>query len=154
MAQELSRPADVAALTTLTAFVVDYWYEVDRNWGRNAQDFYVDDGEFVIGDKVMRGKEGVAGFYRWRESRGERTARHLVSNCRLSALDGDRATLECVMCLYAADGRPVLPSLPAIMIADVVAVCERGADGRWRFRSHRLLPVFEGGVPATIPPDA
>ncbi len=55
------------------------------------------------------------------------------------------------MLLYAADGRPVLPSLPAIMIADVVSECERGDDGQWRFVSHRLIPVFEGGVPATIP---
>ncbi|MCK9918383.1 nuclear transport factor 2 family protein [Microbacteriaceae bacterium K1510] len=148
--QRMTHPAVLAALTTL---VVDYWYEVDRNWGRNAQAFYVDDGEFAIGAKVMGGKEAVAGFYRWRETRGERTARHIVNNFRLSALDGNRATFECIMCLYAADGRPVLPSLPAIMIADVVCECERGEDGRWRFLSHRLLPVFEGGVPATIPPD-
>jgi hypothetical protein len=55
------------------------------------------------------------------------------------------------MLLYAADGRPVLPSLPAIMIADIVSDCERQGDGEWRFVSHRLVPVFEGGVPATIP---
>jgi hypothetical protein len=55
------------------------------------------------------------------------------------------------MLLYAADGRPVLPSLPAIMIADVVSDCERDDDGKWRYVSHRLTPVFEGGVPATIP---
>ena len=104
--QRMTHPAVLAALTSLE---VDYWYEVDRNRGRNAHAFYVDDGEFVIGDKVMRGKEGVEGFYRWREKRGERTARNLVSNCRLAALDGNRATFECVMCLYAADVRPVLP---------------------------------------------
>jgi len=153
MAQDLSRAGDLALLSELTALEADYWYEVDRNWGRDADAFYVADGEFAIGDKLMRGKEAVAGFYRWRQSRGERTARHVVSNFRLSAREADSATFECIMCLYAADGRPVLPSLPAIMIADIVAVCERGADGRWRFRSHRLLPVFEGGVPATIPPD-
>jgi len=39
----------------------------------------------------------------------------------------------------------------AIMIADVVSDCERDDDGKWRFVSHRLMPVFEGGVPATIP---
>ena len=149
--QRMTHPAVLAALTNLE---VDYWYEVDRNWGRHAHAFYADDGEFTIGAKVMRGKDAVANFYRWRESRGERTARHIVTNFRLSALDGNRATFECIMCLYAADGRPVLPSLPAIMIADVIGECERGDDGRWRFLSHRLLPVFEGGEPATIPPDA
>jgi hypothetical protein len=45
----------------------------------------------------------------------------------------------------------VLPSLPAIMIADIVRQCELGQDGRWRYLSHALLPIFEGGEPATIP---
>lgn len=154
MSDATSSAADPALLQALTALEVDYWYEVDRNWGRNAHAFYVEGGEFAIGAKVMRGKEAVAGFYRWREARGERTARHIVSNFRLSSVTGDRATLECIMCLYAADGRPVLPSRPAIMIADILSECEVGKDGRWRFVSHRLVPVFEGGEPATIPPES
>jgi hypothetical protein len=154
MANDASGRADPALLLTLVTLEVDYWYEVDHNWGRNASGFYVESGEFAIGAKVMRGREAVGGFYSWRESRGERTARHVVSNFRLSSASGTRATFECIMCLYAADGGPVLPSLPAIMIADIVAECEKGADERWRFVSHRLIPIFEGGVPATIPPDA
>lgn len=145
---------DPMLLQALTTLEVDYWHEVDHNWGRNAHEFYVDDGEFAIGTKAMRGKEAIAGFYRWREARGERTARHLVSNFRLSSAKSDRAVFECIMCLYAADGRPVLPSRPAIMIADVVNECELGQDGRWRFVSRRLVPVFEGGEPATIPPES
>jgi hypothetical protein len=142
---------DQDVLQALTALEVDYWYEVDHNWGRNARAFYTAEGVFAIGDKTMNGPDAVAEFYRWRESRGERVARHVVTNLRLSASQGMRAKLECIMLLYAADGRPVLPSLPAIMIADIVSDCERDADGKWRFVSHRLIPVFEGGVPATIP---
>lgn len=146
--------ADPMLLQTLTTFEVDYWYDVDHNWGRNAHEFYVEDGEFAIGVKVMRGKEAVAGFYRWREARGERTARHVVSNFRLLSTEGDRAAFQCIMCLYAADGRPVLPSQPAIMIADIISECALGRDGGWRFVSHRLVPIFEGGEPATIPPES
>ena len=141
-------------LQELTDLEIDYWYEVDHNYGRRAGELYVSDGVFAIGSKVMKGREAVAEFYRWRENRGDRTARHVVTNFRMLSRAGDKASFCCVMCLYAADGRPVLPSLPVIMIADIVSDCIRSADGVWRYDSHRLIPIFEGGVLATIPPDA
>lgn len=144
----LSR-ADVTA--QLIELESAYWYDVDRNWGRNAHEMYVDDGLFVVGDTRMEGKEGVKGFYQWRLDRGDRTARHLVSNFHLLAFDESEASLACVMCLYAADGVPVLESRPAILMADVVSDCVRGADGQWRFKSHVLTPVFMGGVKPTLP---
>jgi len=145
--------SDADVLQQLTTLEVDYWHDVDHNWGRSASELYVADGLFAIGDKTMNGRAEIAGFYRWREGRGERTARHVVSNFRLNARDGNRAQFQCIMLLYAADGRPVLESLPAIMIADVVSNCECGADGCWRFVSHRLIPVFMGGAAPTIPQD-
>jgi hypothetical protein len=151
MSDDDLRVTDLAVLQALTALEIDYWYEVDHNWGRNAHAFYVADGVFAIGDKKMRGPDAVAAFYRWREARGDRTARHVVTNFRLAFSQGARAKFECILCLYAADGKPVLPSVPAIMIADIVSECELGHDGRWRFLSHLLEPVFMGGEPATIP---
>jgi hypothetical protein len=146
-----ARRDERAILQTLTALEVDYWYEVDHNWGRRAHEFYVTDGVFAIGDKRMCGTDAVAGFYRWRENRGDRTARHVVSNFKLVSRDVDRAKFYCILCLYAADGRPVLPSRPAIMTADIHGECERDPAGRWRFVSHVLTPIFTGGEPATIP---
>jgi hypothetical protein len=141
-----------ALLQALTELEIDYWYEVDHNWGRGADALYVDGGVFAIGDKRMQGREAIAGFYGWREGRGDRTARHVVSNFRLASADQGRASFACILCLYAADGKPVLPSQPAIMIADIVSECELCPDARWRYRSHLLSPVFEGGERATIPP--
>ena len=66
---------------------VNYWYEVDHNWGRRAHTYYVPDGKFMIGDKTMVGVEAIANFYKWREGRGERAARHVVTNFRRS--DGE-----------------------------------------------------------------
>jgi hypothetical protein len=152
MTETASRNDRSSLLAILTELEVGYWHEVDHNWGRKADGFYVADGLFMIGKTEMRGREAVARFYSWRASRGERTARHVVTNFKLLESDGDRASFVCIMCLYAADGRPVLPSQPAIMIADIFSDCRRGDDGAWRFISHRLEPVFEGGVPATIPP--
>jgi hypothetical protein len=141
-----------SVLLALTELEIDYWYEVDHNEGRAADALYVDEGVFAIGEKRMRGREAVAGFYRWRAGRGDRTARHVVTNFRLSAVEQGRASFVCILCLYAADGKPVLASRPAIMIADIVSECELCSDGHWRYRSHSLTPIFEGGEPATIPP--
>jgi hypothetical protein len=146
------RGVQAALLQELTAIEVDYWFDVDFNWGRGASAFYVDDGLFAIGESRMRGQDAIREFYAWREGRGERTARHVVTNFRLDAGDGDRATLRCILLLYAADGAPVLASLPAILIADVVAECARGADKTWRFVTHVLTPVFMGGAAPTIKP--
>lgn len=144
-----------ALLQDLTRVETDYWHDVDFDHGRGGDAFYVADGLFAIGDTRMEGREAIRGFYAWREKRGARTARHVVTNFRLeaggdAASGEDTATLRCILLLYAADGVPVLPSLPAIMIADVVSVFVR-EDGRWRYRSHVLVPVFMGGAPPTIP---
>ncbi|RAI44678.1 nuclear transport factor 2 family protein [Rhodoplanes roseus] len=143
---------ETAILQALTALEVDYWHEVDFNLGRDGHAFYVADGLFTIGDTRMEGREAISGFYRWRIQRGERTARHVVTNFRLDRADDTTATLRCILLLYAADGAPVLPSLPAILIADVVSDCIRGEDGRWLYTSHVLTPVFMGGTPPTVPP--
>jgi hypothetical protein len=140
-------------LQELTAFEVNYWHDVDRNWGRAAHTFYCDDGIFIIGDKTMRGPKAVADFYRWREDRGERTARHLVSNFRLAGTSQNRGMIECVMCLYAADGAPILESKPAIMMADITSECVTDDDGQWRYVLHHLKPIFMGGVAPTLPPN-
>lgn len=141
-------------LQALTEIEVDYWHDVDLNCGRTGHSFYVADGRFAIGETRMQGHEAIAAFYRWREERGERTARHVLANFRLERAEGLEATLRCILLLYAADGAPVLPSCPAILIADVLSDCVRGDDGRWLYRSHVLTPVFMGGTPPTIPPAA
>src|SRR5205823_3667623 len=103
-------------------------------------------------DSRMEGRAAIAQFYSWREGRGERTARHVVTNFRLEHAADDVWTLRCILLLYAAAGSAVLPSLPAILIADVISECIRMADGSYRFRRHILVPVFTGGEAPTVMP--
>lgn len=146
-------PSDANGETTtqLARLETAYWREVDQNSGRHAQDSYILDGSYTIGDKVMRGQEEISSFYKWRESRGRRTARHIITNFFLIAADGDTAHFECILSLHAADGTPVLASKPPIMIADVSAECVRGANRIWKFKTHILRPIFMGGEAPTIP---
>jgi hypothetical protein len=148
METELDRASTFQRLTELE---VDYWYDVDFNWGRTAHTLYLADGVFVIDNARIEGRDAIAEFYGWREKRGERTARHVVTNFRLERLAGTSATLRCILLLYAADGRPVLPSKPAILVADVISESVLCPDGQFRFCSHTLLSVFMGGTPPTLP---
>ena len=144
---------DQSVASALAELETDYWFDVDHHWGRTAHEFHAENGVFAIDGKRMAGREAVRKFYDWRESRGLRTARHVISNLRVRCADENHATLQCIMCLYAADGAPVLESKPAIMIADVVAEWVLDSDGAWRYVLHELKSVFLGGEAPTIPPD-
>jgi hypothetical protein len=131
---------------------IEYWHDVDFNWGRNAKASYVDNCTFAIGDHRMEGIDAIEEFYRWRETRGERTARHLVTNFRLDKVADTFATFQCILLLYAADGNPILPAKAPTLIADIHNECVFCPDGRWRFQSHLLIPIFMGSELPTIPP--
>ncbi len=153
-AQIIRSAAAPDLLMAIGALLADYWHEVDHYWGRNAHQLYTEDGVFAIGSDHMNGPAAIQAFYKWREGRGAREARHVISNLRVVQLDDGHVEVACILCLYAADGVPVLPSSPPILIADEVGECVRGSDGLWRFRSHFLKPVFQGGAPITTPPGA
>jgi hypothetical protein len=139
--------AELLLLVELHALEAAYWYEVDHDYGRAAQHLYEPDGTFTIGDTVLRGREAIAGFYRRREERGDRTARHVITNPHLTVVSEDHARFETIMLLYADDGVPVIESKPAVMIADVVTEYVR-TGGAWSVRARTLRPVFEGGAGA------
>lgn len=143
-AQEQARiAAEIEALN------VDYWYDVDYLYGHNAHEFYVEDGVFTTSERTRTGRAAIAEFYRGRQRRGPRTARHVIANLRVSVQDRDNASADWILLLYAAEGEPVLPSEPAIMIADVRDQCRRGADGRWRYASRTIRAVFKSSTPTT-----
>ena len=138
---------DLLLLVELHALEAEYWYEVDHTCGRSAHNFYESDGTFTIDGNVLRGRDAIAGFYRRREERGNRTARHVIANPRLTVVSEDHARFESIMSLFADDGVPVLESKPAIMIADATTEYVR-AGGTWSVRARTLRSIFEGGVGA------
>lgn len=128
---------------------IDYWYDVDRHEGRGAHAFYVEDGVFTTSIRSRTGREAIADFYRGRQDGRVRTARHVIANARVQVHDARNARCDWILLLYAADGAPVLPSESAIMIADVHDVCRLDDDGRWRYVSRTITPVFKSDTPTT-----
>ncbi len=136
----------------LLMHMIDYWYEVDLKGGLGVSERYTEDGIFEGGNEPLVGRAAIEAFYSWRMGRGERTSRHVITNFRAEFHDDRTATTYCVMSLYAADGPPVLPSTPPIMITDLIDECVKGDDGEWRYKRRTFVPLFQGGAAPTVPP--
>lgn len=133
----------------LEALAVDFWHEVDNNEGKHAARYYVEDAVFATSIREYRGRQAIHDFYTRREQRGPRVSLHIVQNFRIEPLAATRVRCEYVMSLFAADGEPVLPSRPAIMVAIAEEVVVRQADGTWLYESRRLRPLFRDNTPTT-----
>ena len=133
----------------IEARAIDYWHEVDINDGARAHDYFTVDGVFTSSVKTHSGREAIKAFYAQRKARGPRTSRHVISNFRVVAADRDHASTQWVLSLYAADGAPILPSKPPIMLADVAEEVVREADGVWRYKSRTIKAVFRDDTPTT-----
>ena len=142
--EKLNIASEIAALNA------DYWYEVDRQKGVSAHEFFTEDGVFTTSLQTRTGRDAIVAYYEGRQARTQtRTARHVITNQRVVVQDADHATGDWILMLHAADGEPVLPSRPAIMVADVHDVCLRGDDGRWRYVSRTITAVFKSDTPTT-----
>ena len=142
-------PQSLILRLEIEAAIIDYWHNVDHHWGRDAHLFYTDDASFSTSERTRTGRAAIAQFYSARQDRGARIARHVISNLRVSAAGDDAANAESILLLHAADGEPVLPSAPPIMIADVRESFRRGADGHWLCASRAIAALFKGGAPTT-----
>lgn len=100
--------------------MIDYWYEVDLKGGAGVSQMYVENGIFNGGGKPLIGRAAIEQFYTWRQDRGARTSRHVITNFRADFTDDSHATTYCVMMLYAADGEPIHPTTAPIMITDLI----------------------------------
>jgi hypothetical protein len=129
----------------LHALTVDYWYDVDRNWGRTAPALFTEDGVWEAPDATFSGRDGLRAFYTAREARGGRVVLHAVINFRAD-FDGspDRAVATWAMVLWGGDGVPVLPPRPPVVIDYVTEQWVRTAEG-WRIRHRKSDALFRGG---------
>jgi hypothetical protein len=128
---------------------IDYWNDVDTNWGKHAHEYYAEDGSYTTSLKTRTGHVAIKEFYDSRENRGDRVARHLINNHKITIHDRNRVSAVWILSLFAADGKPILPSRPAIMMADVHDEIVRGPDGRWLYKSRTIKPLFRDETPTT-----
>lgn len=133
----------------LEALTIDFWHEVDIAGGGKAASYYVEDAVFASSVREYRGRAAIEAFYERRRDRGARVSLHVVQNFRIEPESDTRVRCQYILNLYAADGVPVLPSRPAIMLALVEEVVLKQADGTWRYESRRVFPQFRDETPTT-----
>jgi hypothetical protein len=138
----------------IEALTIEFWYQVDLHFGRTAHEFFVRDGTFRVADRVYNGAEEIRQFYKWRETRGIRTARHIISNLRVTVESETRASAISFMTLHVADGPPVLPAKAPVQVADISDVLVRESDGQWRYVSRSLDPIFNEAAQIIVKPPA
>lgn len=144
-------PERLALTQELHALLIDYWHDVDTNWGRKAPEYYTEDGAFVGPAASYEGREKIRAFYKWREDRGARTVVHSVHNFQAIPDGPDKATCHWFLMLYAADGVPVLPTHPPIQIAYMTDRLIRDPAEGWLVTYRKFDNWFEGGTPTTNP---
>lgn len=115
---------------------------------------YVENGIFNGGGKPLVGRAAIEQFYTWRQDRGARTSRHVITNFRAEFEDETHATTTCLMMLYAADGEPVHPTAPPIITTDLIDRCVKCDDGIWRYIERTFVALFMGGDAPTVPPES
>jgi hypothetical protein len=133
----------------LEALTIDFWHEVDAHGGRDAARYYTQDAVFETSVREYRGRDAIHAFYNRRQERGPRVSLHVVQNFRIELESADVVHCEYILSLFAADGEPVLPSRPAIMMAIAEESVQRQPDGDWLYTRRRLRPLFRDETPTT-----
>jgi hypothetical protein len=141
----------LALIQELQALTVDYWHDVDTNWGHTAPDYYTPDGVFIGPAASYEGREQIRAFYKWREDRGDRTVVHAVHNFEAKLDAPGKATSHWFLFLYGADGKPPLPSAPPIQIAYMTDKLTLDPNEGWLLTSRKFENRFLGDTPTTTP---
>lgn len=126
-----------------------YWHDVDTKHGANAHLAFTERGVFATSLREYSGREAIQEFYRARHGKGHRVSRHLVTNLLMEVIEPERRNWRWILILHAAVGEAILPSEPAIMIADVEDEAVHDNDGVWRLKSRRITPQFKSSTPTT-----
>jgi len=137
------KKSDLLALRyELESLSIDFWYEVDINGARQAASYYVDDAVFESSVREYRGRAEIEAFYSRRHAPSTRISLHVINNFRIELDSDSRVRCQYILSLFAADGTPVLPSRPPVMLALVEEVVLKQSDGSWRYASRRVHPQF------------
>ena len=129
------------ARVEIDALIAEFAHLIDHNQSEKVADLFTEDGWYgrESGARSV-GRDAIRKAYAGRAGRGERTARHIFTNLRLTVHSDDEAEGSCILLLFAADGAPPLPAEP--MLVQDYLDRYRKVGGRWLFASRQTRQLF------------
>lgn len=125
----------------IEALIAEFAYRIDHGMSETVADLFTPDGWYGRPDGAKSvGRAAIRAAYAERAGRGERTARHIFTNLRLTIDSAEAAHGTTILLLFAGDGPPLLPARP--MLVQDYNDEYRLEDGQWRFAAratHRLF---------------
>jgi len=130
------------ARVAIESLIAEFAYLIDHNQTEKVADLFTEDGWYGReGGSRSAGRDAIRKSYAGRAARGERTARHIFTNLRLTMHSATEAEGVCILLLFAADGAPPLPAEP--MLVQDYKDTYRKVDGRWLFASRETKALFQ-----------
>ncbi len=127
---------------SIESLMIDYWHEVDFNAGRQAHEHFTLDADFTASSGTRyEGRPAIRQFYETLLGSVDAKLRHAVSNLRVVPDGPDRACAQSLLFFHSMAGTIAGPSAPPKLIADVIDICVREADGVWRYASRTIVPL-------------
>ncbi|HEY1126024.1 MAG TPA: nuclear transport factor 2 family protein [Sphingobium sp.] len=129
--------------------IVDYYSQLGGKKSATFGDEYTEDGELVLGTRVLKGKEAILGLYKSMRSNGQAPARMnvLVSNPRIT-VNGNTAHGEFVytgVAIHAPNEAPELHE-QGREVDEFVKV-----KGEWKIKRREVISDANAGMGAPPP---
>jgi hypothetical protein len=100
----------------IESLIAEFAYLIDHGQTDKVAGLFTEDGWYGReGGARSVGREAIGKSYAGRAARGERTARHIFTNLRLTVHSATEADGVCILLLFAADGVPPLPAEPMLV---------------------------------------
>lgn len=125
----------------IEALIAEFAYRIDQGRSETVAELFTEDGWYgrANGQKTV-GRDAIRAAYAERAARGERTARHIFTNLRLTIDSAEAAHGTTILLLFAGDGPPPLPARP--MVVQDYDDQYRLEDGVWRFAARATNRLF------------
>lgn len=132
---------ELALRRQVEELILDYTYHHDRRDAAAITDMFTEDATIQVGEgPLTSGRAAV--MQRFANRPPDRLTRHLTTNLRIVLDDPSHASATRIMVYYAADpGTDRMITAPR-GVTEYAETFVRGTDGRWRFRSRHITPLF------------
>lgn len=122
--------------------VYEHAWMIDNHRSEGLAELYTEDGRLYGIEPERKGRAALQAYGRDRAKRTDITARHVVTNLRLTPMDDGRISGEMFIILLRHVG-PGIGTADPCALADAHDIYVKDRDGKWKIAERRLQLTFE-----------